>query len=83
MEILTIDEVAKLIKVKRSTLYSWVSEGSIPSFKANGLIRFDKEEVLNWLRSSRITKKAGPKDTAKKQNQDINSIIKRAINSEK
>ncbi len=84
MKILTIDEVEELLKVKKSTLYSWVSEGRIPSFKLHGLVRFDKEEIEGWVRQSRIMKRESKVGKRKRNGaQDIDFLIKRAIQSEK
>lgn len=84
MKILTIEEVAELLKVKKSTLYSWVSEGRIPSFKLHGLVCFDKEEIEGWVRQSRIIKRESKISKRKRKGaQDIDFLIKRAIQSEK
>lgn len=84
MKILTIEEVAELLKVKKSTLYSWVSEGRIPSFKLHGLVRFDKEEIEGWVQKSRMMKKESTLGVRKRKgNQNIDMLIKRAIQSEK
>ncbi len=80
MKIVTIKEVSEFLKIKRSTLYSWVNQKRIPSFKLNGLWRFDMDKIEEWVKASyglkvvpqRITKKATKK-------QDIDRIVKHAI----
>ena len=52
MKMATVKEVSEFLKVKESTLYSWVSAGLIPSFKVNGLVRFDMNQVEKWLDGS-------------------------------
>lgn len=52
-ELLTVKDVAGMLKVRPSTLYAWVSEAKIPSLKVHGLIRFRREEVQGWLESFR------------------------------
>ncbi len=80
MKIVTIQEVSEFLKVKKSTLYSWVNQKLIPSFKLNGLWRFDMEKIEEWVKAS-TNLKAVPQRIIKKtqKNQDIESIIKRTI----
>lgn len=80
MRIVTIKEVSEFLKVKKSTLYSWVNQKLIPSFKLNGLWRFDMEKIEEWVREScsvKVVSKRITKKTTKKQ--DIDRIIKHAI----
>lgn len=81
MKLVTIKEVSEFLKVKESTLYSWVSSGVIPSYKANGLIRFDIEEIQDWIKKSRtmptIAQRAIKKVTTKVH--DVNRLVKKAI----
>jgi excisionase family DNA binding protein len=51
MKILTIKELATIIKVKEKTLYQWAESGQIPSIKLNGVLRFDQDDVLKWVSS--------------------------------
>ncbi|MDP2735778.1 MAG: helix-turn-helix domain-containing protein, partial [bacterium] len=44
MNLVTIKELSDFLKVKPSTLYSWVHGGTIPFVKLNGLLRFDMDE---------------------------------------
>lgn len=81
MQLVTIKEVSAFLKVKESTLYSWVSSGLIPSYKANGLIRFDIEEIQDWIKKSRtlpaIAQRTIKKVTTKVH--DVNRLVKKAI----
>ena|SRR3972149_10399942 len=80
MKLVSIKEVAKILGVKQSTLYSWVNNGSVPSYKLNGLLRFDLEEIEEWLKRSRQARheaKTELRTTLKDQN--IDSIINKAI----
>lgn len=46
---LTVAEVAKLLQVPDQTVYNWVSEGSMPSYRKEGkLLRFKWDEVREW-----------------------------------
>lgn len=80
MNLVTIKDVANILGVKQSTLYSWVTNGSVPSYKLNGLIRFDLEEIEEWVKRSRQARheaKTELRTTLKDQN--IDSIINKAI----
>jgi excisionase family DNA binding protein len=50
MNILTVKDVAKLLRASPSTIYSWAEQGLIPSLKINGLLRFSEDEITTWLR---------------------------------
>jgi excisionase family DNA binding protein len=55
--ILTIDEVASLLKVSRRSVYEWTSErgrermksNPFPVLRINSTIRFVREDVLAWI----------------------------------
>ena len=53
MEFVTVKELSQFLKVKESTLYSWVHSSLIPYHKLNGLVRFDMEEIREWVRESK------------------------------
>lgn len=54
MEILTIEDVAKMLKVSERTVYDWASKGEIPGGKLGTSWRFDRREVEHWV-SSKIS----------------------------
>jgi excisionase family DNA binding protein len=83
MRLATIKEVSALLKVKTSTLYSWVNNHTIPFHKLNGLIRFDLDEIENWVKSSRIETAPPPRKVRTKSNIDIDRIVRRAIDTTK
>lgn len=51
MKLLTVKEVADFLKAKQSTVYSWAEQGLIPSFKINGLLRFDDDAIQAWIKT--------------------------------
>jgi excisionase family DNA binding protein len=51
MNVLTVKDIATLLKASPSTIYSWAEQGLIPSFKINGLLRFSEDEITTWLRN--------------------------------
>jgi predicted DNA-binding transcriptional regulator AlpA len=52
-DVLTLEEVAAMLKVKTSWLYQRTCDrsirGGIPHFKLGKLLGFDKEEVMDWF----------------------------------
>lgn len=50
-KILTIKEVAELLKLNEKTAYKLVSDGKIPGFKVGGSWRFDSATISNWIRT--------------------------------
>lgn len=49
-EIINIDECAILTNIKKNQLYKLTSTGGIPYFKVGKHLRFDKANIINWLR---------------------------------
>ena len=48
-DILTIDEVAKYLRVSERTVYDWAQRGEIPSGKIGTVWRFKKSELEKWV----------------------------------
>ena len=49
-EVITADEVAKILRVERKTVYNLFREGKLPCGKRVGrVIRFSKEALFAWL----------------------------------
>jgi excisionase family DNA binding protein len=52
-DFMTIDELAKVLKVPKSWLYSRTRQcgpGTIPRIKIGKYLRFEEEKVMRWLR---------------------------------
>jgi len=49
-EILTIREVAQLLKINEKTAYKLAAERKLPGFKVGGSWRFDREEISQWIK---------------------------------
>ena len=47
--LLTPEETARLLGVKKATLYMWAYRRQIPSQKVNGVLRFCEEDLRKWL----------------------------------
>lgn len=65
-DILTIEEVAKYLRVSDRTVYDWAQKGEIPAGKIGTVWRFKKSEVVNWV-NERLSSSAG----VKKQEQTV------------
>jgi nitrogen PTS system EIIA component len=48
-EIMTIEEVAKYLKLKPQTIYTWVQNGKIPAAKLGKEWRFKKSIIDKWF----------------------------------
>ena len=55
MELFTVSEVAEIFKVKNSTIYAWVKNGSLPSININGQLRFDRVDIDRVIEGSKTT----------------------------
>lgn len=49
--LLTPDEIAEKLGVKKVTIYQWTHIGYIPHFKLGRFVRFRESDVLQWLES--------------------------------
>ena len=49
-EILTIREVAEVLKINEKTSYKLASAGKTPGFKVGGSGRFERQETANWIK---------------------------------
>ena len=48
-EILTIPEVAELLKIAEKTVYSLVQKRGLPGFKVGGQWRFSRPAINEWI----------------------------------
>ena len=51
--LIDVDELAEYLKLKKQTIYNWLSQGKISGIKVGGVWRFDRREVDAWLKSKR------------------------------
>ncbi len=49
-EILTLREVATLLKIGEKTAYTMAQVGQLPSFKVRGQWRFLRADISEWIR---------------------------------
>lgn len=50
LDLLTYDDLEKLIKVAKRTLRRWVARDEIPYIKIGRRIRFSRPRIYDWLR---------------------------------
>jgi excisionase family DNA binding protein len=55
--LMDIEELADYLKLKRQTIYNWLSQGRISGIKVGGVWRFERREVDSWLKSKRRASK--------------------------
>ena len=58
-DILTIEEVAKYLRVSERTVYDWAQKGEIPSGKIGTVWRFKKSEIEKWV-NDRLSSSSKP-----------------------
>lgn len=56
--LMTVEEVAKYLKVEESTVYTWARERRIPAMKIGRFWRFRKEDIEKWLEERKRVKYA-------------------------
>ena len=55
--VMTIEEVAKYIKVSERTVLDWAQKGDIPAGKLGNVWRFKRTEIENWVNKKLENKK--------------------------
>jgi PTS system nitrogen regulatory IIA component len=63
-DILTIEEVAKYLRVSERTVYDWAQKGEIPSGKIGTVWRFKKSEIEKWVNDRLSVNKLLPQNGA-------------------
>ena len=58
-EIMTVEEVAKYLKLKPQTVYKWAQEGQIPGAKLGKEWRFRRRILDEWIDTSIALSKGG------------------------
>ena len=59
MNLLTVKELSEILNVKASTLYQWAELKQMPCIKLNGSLRFDLEEIKEWVESCKVSPESG------------------------
>ncbi len=61
-DILTIEEVAKYLRVSERTVYDWAQKGEIPSGKIGTVWRFKRDEIERWVNDRLSSRTSAPGD---------------------
>jgi len=59
LEIMTLPEVAALLKVTERTIYRLAGAKKIPAFKVGGVWRFRKTDIEAWINSQSVDTEGG------------------------
>lgn len=51
--LMTVEEIAALLKCSKAAIYAWALEGAIPSIKIGGARRFVRKDILDWINDCR------------------------------
>jgi excisionase family DNA binding protein len=54
MELLTVDELAEILRLTRNRVVRMARNGEMPAVVLDGRLRFDSIEIENWVRQNRI-----------------------------
>jgi len=65
-DILTISEVATLLKVAGKTVYGLAQKGNIPGFKVGGQWRFKRTAIDSWIEAKTQVAGAQPANSGAK-----------------
>ena len=58
-EILTLPEVAQLLKVAEKPVYSMAQKALLPAFKAGGQWRFKRADLDQWIEDQKAASRDG------------------------
>lgn len=80
---LTVKDVSQMLSIKANTLYCWALRGKIPSLRINGVVRFDKNKISDWLKDMQRDSSASTplSSTTNNNTGDIDKIIENAKSS--
>lgn len=54
MELLTVDELAELLRLSRNRIILMARNGDLPALRLDGRLRFEATEIEDWLRQNRV-----------------------------
>ena len=74
-EVLTIKEVAILLKVGEKTVYSMAQSGEFPAFKVRGQWRFSRKDLDAWIEQQ----KHSTQDVAEEQKKMNHTANRRSL----
>ncbi len=57
--LMDVDELADYLRLKKQTIYNWLSDRKISGIKVGGVWRFDRREISAWLKTRKRVSKPG------------------------
>src|SRR5215470_2385917 len=60
-EALDVHQMAELLKVSEQHVYELAADGSLPSFRVGKAVRFDPQDIADWLRKKKQGHQSPPK----------------------
>ena len=57
--LMDVNDLAKYLKLKKQTIYNWLSQGKLSGIKVSSVWRFDRREIDRWLQSRKIKRSKG------------------------
>ncbi|MGK5084112.1 helix-turn-helix domain-containing protein [Bdellovibrionota bacterium FG-1] len=64
-EILTLPEVAELLRIAEKTVYSLAQKAELPAFKVGGQWRFSRAAIDSWIQGRTLPQTFVPRTTGK------------------
>lgn len=61
-EILTLPDVAQLLKVAEKTVYTMAQRGELPAFKVRGQWRFKRADLDQWIEYQKVSSRNGDRN---------------------
>jgi excisionase family DNA binding protein len=55
---ITVRQAARILGVHQRTVYVWVEAGRLPHYKVEGLVRFRRSEISDWLEQRAVKERA-------------------------
>lgn len=53
---MTVEEVASKLNISKKTVYEWSKKGNLPSYLLGQGLRFDRQEIEDWIQNNKRTK---------------------------
>lgn len=55
--VMTLEEVARYLRINKSTVYRMARDGTLPAWKLGNVWRFKKEAIERWINSTQRAQK--------------------------
>ncbi len=84
-KLLTVNDLASCLSVRKSTVYSLVESGKIPHYRIGHQIRFSPSEISLWLETRKRNQIDAPRERrsnagpVRGYSGDVDALVERAI----